>query len=48
MGTILKLLHYVPSLSMHDGIIAPKSKADLAQSDGSRGVQLPSRRPRSR
>lgn len=34
MGTmlILKREHGIPSLSMYDGIIVPKSKADLAQS----------------
>jgi hypothetical protein len=34
MGTmlILEREHGVPSLSMYDGIIVPKSKADLAQS----------------
>jgi hypothetical protein len=33
IGTMLILMrtHSVPSLSMHDGIIVPKSKADLAQ-----------------
>jgi hypothetical protein len=28
---ILMRAHEVPSLSMHDGIIVPRSKADLAQ-----------------
>jgi hypothetical protein len=28
---ILKRRHGVPSLSMHDGIIVPRSKADLAK-----------------
>jgi hypothetical protein len=34
IGTMLLLMrtHGVPSLSMHDGIIVPRSKADLAQS----------------
>jgi hypothetical protein len=34
IGTMLILMraHDVPSLSMHDGIIVPRSKADLAKS----------------
>jgi hypothetical protein len=33
IGTMLILMrrHHVPSLSMHDGIIVPRSKADLAK-----------------
>jgi hypothetical protein len=33
MGTMLALMreHGIPSLSMYDGIIVPKSKADLAK-----------------